>query len=53
MLVEEAARRGCAIHFVTAWQMYLAIEAIGQGGGPAVAARAGKSDRAGVGIGIH
>ena len=53
MLVEEAARRGCAIHFVTAWEMYLAIEAIGQGRGPAVAARAGKSDRAGVGIGIH
>lgn len=31
MLVEESDRRGCAIHFVSAWQMYLAIEAIGQG----------------------
>ena len=30
LLVEEADRRECAIHFVTAWQMYLAIEAIGQ-----------------------
>ena len=29
-LVEEANRRGCSIHFVTAWQMYLAIEAIRQ-----------------------
>lgn len=27
----EAARRGAQIHFVTTWQMYLAIEAIGNG----------------------
>jgi hypothetical protein len=30
LLVDEANRRQCAIHFVTAWQMFLAIEAIGQ-----------------------
>ena len=28
LLVGEAARRGCALHFVTAWQMYLAVDAI-------------------------
>jgi hypothetical protein len=30
LLVEEANRRGCSIHFVSAWQMYLAIDAIRQ-----------------------
>jgi len=38
MVVEEADRRGCALHFVSAWQMYLAIEAIGHGRDPVVAA---------------
>jgi hypothetical protein len=28
LLVEEATRRGCSIHFASAWQMYLAIDAI-------------------------
>jgi hypothetical protein len=51
MLVEEADRRGCAIHFASAWQMYLAIEAIGQGRDPVVAARTGQIDRVAVGIG--
>jgi len=26
--VEEAGRRGCSIYFASAWQMYLAIDAI-------------------------
>jgi hypothetical protein len=30
LLVAEADRRGCAIYFVSAWQMYLAIDAIRQ-----------------------
>ena len=30
LLVDEAGRRGCAIYFVSAWQMYLAIDAIRQ-----------------------
>jgi hypothetical protein len=30
MLVDEANRRNCALYFVSAWQMYLAIEAIRQ-----------------------
>jgi hypothetical protein len=28
LLVAEANRRNCAVHFVSAWQMYLAIDAI-------------------------
>ena len=28
LLADEAGRRGCAIYFVSAWQMYLAIEAL-------------------------
>jgi hypothetical protein len=31
---EEAAQRQAEIHFVSAWQMYLAIEAISNGGDP-------------------
>jgi hypothetical protein len=50
MLVEEADRRGCAVHFVTAWQMYLAIEAIGQGRDPIVATQTAAIDRVGAGI---
>jgi hypothetical protein len=30
LLVAEASRRGCAIYFVSAWHMYLAIDAIRQ-----------------------
>jgi hypothetical protein len=30
LLVADAARRNCALHFVSAWQMYLAIDAIRQ-----------------------
>jgi hypothetical protein len=40
LLVDEANRRGCSIHFVSAWQMYLAIEAIRQRRDPVVATRA-------------
>ncbi|HXY13188.1 MAG TPA: hypothetical protein VEI26_01665 [Terriglobales bacterium] len=39
LLVEEANRRNCSIHFVTAWQMYLAIEAIRQRRDPLLAAQ--------------
>lgn len=48
MLVEEAERRSCAIHFVSAWQMYLAIDAIGLGRDPLVAAHTGQIDPVGV-----
>jgi len=34
LLVDEAHRRECSIYFVSAWQMYLAIEAIRQGVDP-------------------
>jgi hypothetical protein len=47
MLVEEAERRGCAVHFVSAWQMYLAIEAIGEGNDPVVAAQTVRIGRSG------
>jgi hypothetical protein len=30
LLVAEASRRECALHFVSAWQMYLAIDALRQ-----------------------
>jgi len=40
LLVEEANRRECSIHFVTAWQMYLAIDAIRQCRDPLIAAHA-------------
>jgi hypothetical protein len=50
LLVEEAARRGCTIHFVSAWQMYLAIGAIGQRRDPFVAAHTGPLERVSAGI---
>ena len=50
MLVDEADHLGCAIHFVSAWQMYLAIEAIGQGRSPLGAAQNGQTIRVGVSI---
>jgi len=37
-LVEEANRRGSSLYFVSAWQMYLAIDAIRQRRDPVVAA---------------
>jgi hypothetical protein len=49
MLVDEADRRGCAVHFVSAWQMYLAIEAIGQHRAPVDAGQTGQINRVGVG----
>ena len=42
LLVEEAGRRGCSIHFVTAWQMYRAIDAIRQGRDPVATTHAGQ-----------
>ena len=39
LLVDETNRRDCSVHFITAWQMYLAIEAIGQRRDPLAAAR--------------
>jgi len=42
LLVEEANRRECSIHFVTAWQMYLAIDAIRQRRDPLITADAGQ-----------
>jgi hypothetical protein len=50
LLVEEAHRRECAIHFVSAWQMYLAIEAIGQGRDPLVVAHSAQLESVGAGI---
>jgi hypothetical protein len=50
MLVDEADRRGCTIHFVTAWQMYLAIKALGQGSDAVAAAHPSQMDRTGIGI---
>jgi hypothetical protein len=49
LLVDEANRRGCAIHFVSAWQMYLTIEAIGERREPVVAAQTGQLELVGVG----
>lgn len=42
LLVEEAARRGCSVHFVSAWQMYLAIEAIRLRRDPVAAVQTGQ-----------
>ncbi len=50
LLVEEANRRECAIHFVSAWQMYLAIEAIGQRCEPQVVTHAAQLESVGAGI---
>ena len=50
MLVDEANRRGCALHFVSAWQMYLAVEALGQGCDPVGATYADQLVRFSVGI---
>jgi len=50
LLVEEANRRECAIHFVSAWQMYLAIEAIGQRRDPVVASQTVQLERVGADV---
>jgi hypothetical protein len=50
LLVEEANRRGCSVHFVSAWQMYLAIDAIRQRHDPVAAAQAGQLEVVGAGI---
>jgi hypothetical protein len=42
LLAEEANRRACSIHFVSAWQMYLAIDAVRQRRDPVAAAHAGQ-----------
>jgi len=49
LLVEETNRRGCSVHFVTAWQMYLAIEAIGQRRDPVATAPTGQIEEVGAG----
>jgi hypothetical protein len=50
LLVDEANRRECSVHFVSAWQMYLAIEAIRQHRDPVVTARTGQAADSTVGI---
>jgi hypothetical protein len=49
LLVEEANRRSCAVYFVSAWQMYLAIEAIRQRRDPVVTAHAGQIEEVSAG----
>jgi hypothetical protein len=44
LLVDEANRRGCSLHFVSTWQMYLAIEAIRQRRDPVVTVRTGQAE---------
>jgi hypothetical protein len=39
LLAAEASRRKCSIYFVSAWQMYLAIDAIRQHRDPVAAAQ--------------
>jgi hypothetical protein len=48
MLVEEAARRGCSIHFVSAWKMYLAIEAVRQRRDPVATVHTGHPEEVGL-----
>jgi hypothetical protein len=43
LLSDEAKRRHCAVYFVSAWEMYLAITAIGQGCDPGVPIRTPES----------
>ncbi|HXM35630.1 MAG TPA: hypothetical protein VN920_10615, partial [Pyrinomonadaceae bacterium] len=51
LLVEEADRRRCSVYFVSAWQMYLAIDAIRQRRDPVVTAHAGQIEGVGAGSG--
>lgn len=46
LLVAEAKQRGCAVYFVSAWQMYCAIDAVRQGRDPVVTTRAAGENRA-------
>jgi hypothetical protein len=50
LLVQEASRRACSIYFVSAWQMYLAIEAIRQLRDPAVTTNSRQQERFRAGI---
>jgi hypothetical protein len=50
LIVEEANRRECAIHFVTAWQMYLAIEAVGQRRDPIFTPQTAQLESVGAGV---
>lgn len=50
LLVEEANRRRSSIYFVSAWQMYLAIEAIRQRRDSVAAACAGQIEQVGAGV---
>jgi hypothetical protein len=50
LLVEEASRRRCSVHFVSAWQMYLAIDAIRQRRDPVVATQTGQIPGVGASI---
>ena len=47
LLVKEAVRRGCSVYFVSAWQMYLAIDALRQRRDPVVTARTGQIEGVG------
>ena len=49
LLVDEARRRECSIYFVSAWQMYLAIDAIRQSLDPTVQAQLGQRETVGAG----
>ena len=49
LLGEEASRRSCAVYFVSAWQMYLAIDAVRQRCDPVVTAHTARIDVAGAG----
>jgi hypothetical protein len=44
LLVEEAHQRRCSVYFVSAWQMYLAIDAIRQRRDPVVTAYTGQTE---------
>jgi hypothetical protein len=50
LIVEEANRRACAVHFVSAWQMYLAIETLGQRRDPIFTAQATQLESVGAGV---
>jgi hypothetical protein len=43
LLVDEANRRNCAVYFVSAWQMYLAIDAVRRQADPVGALRSSES----------
>jgi hypothetical protein len=49
MLLEEARRRNCGLYYVSAWQMYLAIDAIRQQRDPIAAVYTAPIDNVGAG----